>query len=43
VLVFVNQSTVTKEKLEPTVIDSSALVTLAKVNGSWLIAKFDRR
>jgi Mce-associated membrane protein len=43
VLVFVNQSTVTKEKLEPTVIESSALVTLVKVNGSWLIAKFDRR
>jgi Mce-associated membrane protein len=42
VLVFVNQSTVTKEKPEPTATDSSFLVTMAKIDGSWLIAKFDR-
>jgi Mce-associated membrane protein len=43
VLVFVNQITVSKDKPQPTVIDSSALVTMVNINGSWLIAKFDRR
>jgi Mce-associated membrane protein len=43
VLVFVNQMTVSKDKPQPTVIDSSALVTMVNINGSWLIAKFDRR
>ena len=42
VLVFVNQSTVSREKPEPTVTDSSFLATMANINGSWLIAKFDR-
>ena len=42
VLVFVNQSTLTNEKPEPTATESSVVVTLAKINGSWLIAKFDR-
>ncbi|ORW78687.1 twin-arginine translocation pathway signal [Mycobacterium riyadhense] len=42
VLVFVNQSTITNDEPQATVTDSSALVTLAKINGSWLIAKFDR-
>lgn len=41
VLMFVNQSTETKEKPQPTVTDSNVLVTMAKIDGSWLIAKFD--
>jgi Mce-associated membrane protein len=40
VLVFVDQTTESKQK--PAVkADSSVVVTLTKVNGSWLIAKFD--
>lgn len=41
VLVFVNQNTTTDEKPEPLVTSSSVLVTLKKVNGSWLISKLD--
>jgi Mce-associated membrane protein len=41
VLVFLNQSTVGKEKPEPLITASSVLVTLARVNRSWLIAKLD--
>jgi Mce-associated membrane protein len=41
VLVFVDQTTASKQKPEPVKADSSVLVTLTKVNGSWLIAKFD--
>lgn len=41
VLVFVDQTTASKQKPEPVKTASSVLVTLAKVNGSWLIAKFD--
>jgi Mce-associated membrane protein len=41
VLVFLNQTTVGKEKREPLITASSVSVTLAKVNGSWLIAKLD--
>ena len=41
VLVFVDQTTASKQKPEPVKADSSVLVTLRKVNGSWLIAKFD--
>jgi Mce-associated membrane protein len=41
VLVFLNQSTVSKEKPEPLITASSVSVTLAKVNGSWLITKLD--
>jgi Mce-associated membrane protein len=41
VLVFLNQTTVGKEKPEPLITASSVSVTLAKVNGSWLIAKLD--
>lgn len=40
VLVFVRQKTTSKEKPEPVVTSSSLQVTLKKVNGSWLIAKF---
>ena len=42
VLAFVKQSTVTRDTPQPTVTDSSVVVTLVNINGSWLIAKFDR-
>jgi Mce-associated membrane protein len=41
VLVFVDQTTASKQKPQPVKADSSVQVTLRKVNGSWLIAKFD--
>jgi Mce-associated membrane protein len=41
VLVFMNQNTSSKEKPEPLTTASSVVVTLNKVNGSWLIAKLD--
>lgn len=41
VLVFMNQNTASKEKPEPLTTASSVVVTLNKVNGSWLIAKLD--
>ncbi|OBK21929.1 twin-arginine translocation pathway signal [Mycobacterium asiaticum] len=41
VLVFVKQKTASKEKPEPVVTSNSLRVTLKKVNGSWLIEKFD--
>jgi Mce-associated membrane protein len=41
VLVFIDQTTASKEKPEPVKSGSSVRVTLAKVKGSWLIAKFD--
>ena len=41
VLVFLNQNTASKEKPEPLVTASSVLVTLTKVNGTWLIEKLD--
>ena len=41
VLVFVDQTTKSVKKKDPENTQSSVLVTLAKVNGSWLIAKFD--
>ncbi len=41
VLVFMNQNTSSKEKPEPLTTASSVVVTLTKVNGSWLIAKLD--
>ncbi|MFZ0906124.1 MAG: hypothetical protein WAN71_20095 [Mycobacterium sp.] len=41
VLVFMNQNTASKEKPQPLTTASSVLVTLTKVNGSWLIAKLD--
>jgi Mce-associated membrane protein len=41
VLVFVKEKTTSKEKPEPVVTSSSVRVTLTKVNGSWLIEKFD--
>lgn len=41
VLVFVDQTTKSAQKKDPEKTQSSVLVTLTKVNGSWLIAKFD--
>jgi Mce-associated membrane protein len=41
VLVFVKQKTASKEKPQPVVTSSSVRVTLAKVNDSWLIEKFE--
>ncbi|GAB7145187.1 hypothetical protein LRC484719_37860 [Mycobacterium riyadhense] len=41
VLVFINQTATSKEKPEPQTTASIAQVTLAKVNGSWLISKLD--
>jgi Mce-associated membrane protein len=41
VLVFVDQTTASPKKKDPEKTQSSILVTLTKVNGSWLIAKFD--
>jgi Mce-associated membrane protein len=41
VLVFVDQTTASKQKPDPVKADSSVMVTLTNVNGSWLIAKFD--
>jgi Mce-associated membrane protein len=41
VLVFVKQKTASKAKPEPVVTSSSLRVTLKRVDGSWLIEKFD--
>jgi Mce-associated membrane protein len=41
VLIFINQNTASKAKPEPLTTASSVLVTLTKVNQSWLIAKLD--
>lgn len=41
VLLFIDQSTSGPEKPEPVKTESSVLATLQKVDGSWLIAKFD--
>ncbi len=41
VLVFVDQTTASMQKKDPAKNESSVLVMLRKINGSWLIAKFD--
>jgi Mce-associated membrane protein len=41
VLIFVNQVTTSKERPDPAMASSSVLVSLTKVHGDWLIAKFD--
>jgi Mce-associated membrane protein len=41
VLVFVDQTTASPKKKDPEKTQSAILVTLTKVNGSWLIAKFN--
>jgi Mce-associated membrane protein len=40
VLLFVNQATVSNERPDPAMASSSVLVSLTKVHGTWLIAKF---
>ena len=41
VLVFVDQSTTSKERPDPSMAASSVLVSMARVKGNWLITKFD--
>ncbi len=41
VLVFLNETTVGKDKKEPLTTPSSVRITLTKVDGSWLISKLD--
>jgi Mce-associated membrane protein len=41
VLVFLNETTTSKDKAEPLTTPSSVRTTLKKVNGSWLISKLD--
>ena len=41
VLAFLKQKTASKDKPEPVVTSSSLRITVTKVNGSWLIEKFD--
>ncbi|HYB36569.1 MAG TPA: hypothetical protein VEF72_12945 [Mycobacterium sp.] len=41
VLVFVDQSTTSKDSPDPSMAASSVRVTLTKVDGKWLITKFD--
>jgi Mce-associated membrane protein len=41
VLLFINQTTTSTDRPEPALTSSSVLVSLSKVNGSWLISKFD--
>jgi Mce-associated membrane protein len=41
VLVFVNQVTTSKERPDPSAAASSVLVSLTKVQNTWLINKFD--
>jgi Mce-associated membrane protein len=41
VLLFVNQSTQSKDRPEPTLTSSSVVVTLTKADGKWLISSFN--
>lgn len=41
VLVFLRQKTASKATPQPVVTSSSARIALVKINGSWLIEKFD--
>lgn len=41
VLVLVDQSTTSKDNPDPTMASSSVKVSLSRVNGHWLITKFD--
>lgn len=41
VLVYVNQTTTSKDKPDPSMSASSVLVSMTRVNGTWLITKFD--
>jgi Mce-associated membrane protein len=41
VLVFVDQTTTSKASPEPNLTASSILVRLTKIDGHWLVSKFD--
>jgi Mce-associated membrane protein len=41
VLVFLNETTTSKDKQQPLITPSSVRMTLTKVSGSWLISKLD--
>lgn len=41
VLVFLNETTVSREKPQPLITPSGVRITLTKVSGSWLISKLD--
>lgn len=41
VLVFLNETTASKDKPQPLMTPSSVRITLTKVGGSWLISKLD--
>ena len=41
VVVFLNQTTTSKDRPDPTHTASSVVVSLTKVNGTWLISAFD--
>ena len=41
VLVLVDQSTTSKDNPDPSMASSSVLVSMARVNGNWLITKFE--
>lgn len=41
VLLFIHQTTTSKEKPDPALTTNSVRVTLTKVNGSWLISRFE--
>ena len=41
VLVLVDQSTTSKDNPDPSMASSSVLVSVTRVNGKWLITKFD--
>jgi Mce-associated membrane protein len=41
VLVYVDQTTTSKDSPDPAMSPSSVLVRMARVNGNWLIVKFD--
>lgn len=41
VLLFINQSTQSKDKPEPTMTSSSVIVTMTKADGKWLISQFN--
>ncbi|CAN5459021.1 hypothetical protein BH11ACT7_BH11ACT7_28100 [soil metagenome] len=40
VLAFINQTTVSTERPDPTLANSSVLINLTKVDGTWLISEF---
>jgi len=41
VLVFIDQSTTSKDRPDPSMAASSVLVSMTRVNGNWLITKFE--